>query len=71
MSQIVRAVLQKPSSPPTASTTGPVSTSATATSASRMIITRVTRICSGRSLKNERPSGVSQATFEARMNAPT
>ena len=34
-------------------------------------IASVIRICSGRSLKNERPSGVSQAMFEARMNAPT
>ena len=70
MSQIVSAVSPTPIESPTASTTGPVSTSETATSANRMIRTRVTASCSGRSLKNPRPSGVSQITFEARMKAP-
>ena len=59
MSQIDTAVLPMPSGPATAVTMGPVSTSATATSASRTSITSVTRICSGRSFQNGRPSGVS------------
>ncbi len=71
ISQTVSAVSPTPIAPPTASTTGPVSTSAKQIAASMITITKVIRICSGRSLKNERPSGVSQATLEAREKAPT
>ena len=59
MFQIVCAVEPIPSGPATALTTGPVSTTASSTVASRMIITSVIRICSGLSFQNGRPSGVS------------
>ena len=59
MSQTVVAVEPIPSGSATASTTGPVRTIARATNASIRIITSVTRICSGRSFQNGRPSGVS------------
>ena len=45
-----------PSGSATASTTGPVRTSETASSVIITIITRVTAICSGRSFQNGRPS---------------
>ena len=48
-----------PIGPATASTSGPVITIPTASSASSRTITRVTAICSGRSFQNGRPSGVS------------
>ncbi len=59
MFQTVCAVEPIPSGPATALTTGPVSTSAISTAASRTIITNVTRSCSGLSFQNGRPSGVS------------
>jgi hypothetical protein len=59
MFQIDTAVEPIPSGPATASTTGPVRTSASATAASSTTISTVTSSCSGRSFHNGRPSGVS------------
>jgi hypothetical protein len=70
MSQTSVAVLPIPIALPTSSTTGPVRTRESATSASRMTMIRVTSSCSGRSFRNGRPSGVSQITLAARMKAP-
>ena len=71
MFQMSTAVPPIPSGPATASTTGPVRTTDSRTSASSRTMISVTRICSGLSLKKPRPSGVSQTTLDARMNAPT
>ena len=59
MFQTSTAVPPRPIGPATASTTGPVRTRPTASSAIMTIIARVTAICSGRSFQNGRPSGVS------------
>ena len=59
MSQTVTAVSPTPIAEPTCFATGPVSTSAASTSASSTTSTRVTAICSGRSLMIERPSSTS------------
>ena len=59
MFQTSTAVSPIPSGSAIASTTGPVRTRPSASSAISTIIARVTAICSGRSFQNGRPSGVS------------
>ncbi len=57
MFQALTAVPWMPSGSATASTIGPVSTSDSATRETSTTITSATRICSGRSFQNGRPSG--------------
>ena len=59
MFHTVTAVLPSPMALPTACASGPVTTSDSATSATRMTAMRVMRICSGRSFQNGRPSPIS------------
>ena len=59
MFQTSTAVSLRPIGEAIASTTGPVRTRPTASSAISRIIASVTAICSGRSFQNGRPSGVS------------
>ena len=59
MFQTSTAVEPIPSGLATALTTGPVSTSESASRVTSTIIAKVTSSCSGRSFQNGRPSGVS------------
>ena len=54
--QTVTAVSLRPTAPPIASATGPVTTSEITTRAASRTSTSVTSSCSGRSFQNGRPS---------------
>ena len=59
MLQTVTRVSLSPIALPMALASGPLTTSATATTAMRMTAISVMRICSGRSFQNGRPSPIS------------
>ena len=59
MSQAVTAASPRPITLPTCSASGPVRTTATAPIETRMIITSVIAIWTGRSFQNGRPSSTS------------
>jgi len=71
MLKIVTAVPPSPTALPTDFASGPEITSESATIAVSRTIASVTRICSGRSFQNGRPSSTSYSAFDARMKAPT
>ena len=59
-----------PSSLPTASASGPLSTRANSKTATTATTVSVISTCSGRSFQNGRSSSTAQISFVARMNAP-
>ena len=71
MFHVVTAASPRPTASPIALATGPVTISESTTSAAISTSTSVTRIWSGFSSQNGRPSSRSYTAFEARMNAPT